>query len=147
MPGALPAETAADGRALSDAPRSGRGPVPELNGFDATEPYTPSGVHFGLAVAMRGGGLIAPAILEAAVHGRGAISWCRRCAISWPAPGPDGWQKLEITQGTITISSLGETGADALYGVIYPPQVALVGFGSPRLKPVVHDGRPPSHAL
>jgi pyruvate dehydrogenase E2 component (dihydrolipoamide acetyltransferase) len=36
----------------------------------------------------------------------------------------------EITQGTITVSSLGETGVDALFGVIYPPQVALVGFGA-----------------
>jgi pyruvate dehydrogenase E2 component (dihydrolipoamide acetyltransferase) len=46
----------------------------------------------------------------------------------------------EITQGTITVSSLGETGVDALTGVIYPPQVALVGFGTPRPKPVVRDG-------
>jgi pyruvate dehydrogenase E2 component (dihydrolipoamide acetyltransferase) len=29
---------------------------------------------------------------------------------------------------------------DVLIGVIYPPQVALVGFGAPRLKPMVHDG-------
>ena len=47
----------------------------------------------------------------------------------------------EITQGTITISSLGETGVDALFGVIYPPQVALVGFGTPRLRPMVRQGR------
>jgi pyruvate dehydrogenase E2 component (dihydrolipoamide acetyltransferase) len=46
----------------------------------------------------------------------------------------------EITQGTITISSLGETGVDALFGVIYPPQVALVGFGAPRVRPMVRDG-------
>jgi pyruvate dehydrogenase E2 component (dihydrolipoamide acetyltransferase) len=46
----------------------------------------------------------------------------------------------EITKGTITVSSLGETGVDALIGVIYPPQVALVGFGAPRLRPMVHDG-------
>ena len=47
----------------------------------------------------------------------------------------------EITQGTITISSLGETGVDALFGVIYPPQVALLGFGAPRLRPMVREGR------
>jgi pyruvate dehydrogenase E2 component (dihydrolipoamide acetyltransferase) len=47
----------------------------------------------------------------------------------------------EITQGTITISSLGESGVDALFGVIYPPQVALVGFGTPRLRPMVREGR------
>jgi pyruvate dehydrogenase E2 component (dihydrolipoamide acetyltransferase) len=46
----------------------------------------------------------------------------------------------EITQGTITVSSLGETGADSLIGVIYPPQVALVGFGAPRPKAMVFEG-------
>lgn len=46
----------------------------------------------------------------------------------------------EITQDTITISSLGETGVDALIGVIYPPQVVMVGFGAPRLRPMVRNG-------
>jgi pyruvate dehydrogenase E2 component (dihydrolipoamide acetyltransferase) len=46
----------------------------------------------------------------------------------------------ELTRGTITVSSLGESGVDALFGVIYPPQVALVGFGAPRLRSMVVDG-------
>jgi pyruvate dehydrogenase E2 component (dihydrolipoamide acetyltransferase) len=29
---------------------------------------------------------------------------------------------------------------DALIGVIYPPQVALVVFGAPRVRPLIHDG-------
>lgn len=113
--------------------------VPELNGrFDA-DPYTPSAsVHCGLAVAMRGGGLIAPAILEAQSMDADAIMGSMRDIVARTRTGR--LRNSEITQGTITISSLGETGVDALYGVIYPPQVALVGFGSPRLKPVVHDG-------
>jgi pyruvate dehydrogenase E2 component (dihydrolipoamide acetyltransferase) len=45
----------------------------------------------------------------------------------------------EVTDGTITVSSLGEGGADALTGVIYPPQVALVGFGAPVRRPWVVD--------
>jgi pyruvate dehydrogenase E2 component (dihydrolipoamide acetyltransferase) len=35
----------------------------------------------------------------------------------------------EIMEPTITITNLGETGADSVFGLIYPPQVALVGFG------------------
>jgi len=35
----------------------------------------------------------------------------------------------EIADPTITVTSLGERGVETLYGVIYPPQVAIVGFG------------------
>jgi pyruvate dehydrogenase E2 component (dihydrolipoamide acetyltransferase) len=46
----------------------------------------------------------------------------------------------EMTSGTITISSLGERGVDQMTGVIYPPQVALVTFGTPRPVPRVVGG-------
>jgi hypothetical protein len=46
----------------------------------------------------------------------------------------------EMTMGTITVSSLGDTGAEAMTGVIFPPQVALVGLGAPHLRPWVVDG-------
>ena len=45
-----------------------------------------------------------------------------------------------MTKGTITISSLGETGAEAMSGVIFPPQVALVGIGAPQTRPWVVEG-------
>ncbi len=113
--------------------------VPELNGRHEAHPYTPSAViHCGLAIAMRGGGLIAPAILEAQVMDPDAIMQAMRDIVARTRAGR--LRNSEITQGTITISSLGETGVDALIGVIYPPQVALVGFGAPRLKPMVHVG-------
>lgn len=113
--------------------------VPELNGRHEAEPYAPSApVHCGLGVAMRGGGLIAPAIIDAQDMDPDAIMAAMRDIVSRTRTGR--LRNSEITKGTITISSLGETGVDALIGVIYPPQVALVGFGAPRLKPMVHDG-------
>jgi pyruvate dehydrogenase E2 component (dihydrolipoamide acetyltransferase) len=45
----------------------------------------------------------------------------------------------EISDSTITVSNLGERGVDALYGVIYPPQVAIVGFGKVVERPWVVD--------
>jgi pyruvate dehydrogenase E2 component (dihydrolipoamide acetyltransferase) len=45
-----------------------------------------------------------------------------------------------MTMGTITVSSLGDTGAEAMTGAIFPPQVALVGLGAPNLRPWVVDG-------
>lgn len=113
--------------------------VPELNGRYDAEPYAASvPVHCGMAVAMRGGGLIAPAILDAQDMNPDAIMAAMRGIVARTRTGR--LRNREITQGTITISSLGENGVDALIGVIYPPQVALVGFGAPRLRAMVHDG-------
>ncbi len=113
--------------------------VPELNGRFETEPYAPStAIHCGLAVAMRGGGLIAPAILDATDKDPDMIMEAMRDIVARTRAGR--LRNSEITQGTITVSSLGETGADALFGVIYPPQVALVGFGAPRVRPMLHGG-------
>lgn len=39
-------------------------------------------------------------------------------------------RSAELTEGSITITNLGELGVDQVFGVIYPPQVAVVGFGS-----------------
>jgi pyruvate dehydrogenase E2 component (dihydrolipoamide acetyltransferase) len=51
-----------------------------------------------------------------------------------------GLKASELSDPTVTVSSLGERGVDRLYGVIYPPQVAIIGFGSPRTRPWVVDG-------
>jgi len=45
-----------------------------------------------------------------------------------------------MTGAIITITHLGDTGADLVHGVISPPQVALVGFGRTRQRPWVTDG-------
>ena len=34
-----------------------------------------------------------------------------------------------MTNGTITVTNLGDLGVETVYGVIYPPQVAIIGFG------------------
>jgi pyruvate dehydrogenase E2 component (dihydrolipoamide acetyltransferase) len=46
----------------------------------------------------------------------------------------------ELSDPTITVSSLGERGVEKLYGIIYPPQVAIVGFGKIVVRPWVIDG-------
>ncbi len=113
--------------------------VPELNGRFEAEPFAPStAIHCGVAIAMRGGGLIAPAILNAETLSTDAIMAAMRDLVARTRSGR--LRNSEFTQGTITVSSLAENGVDALVGVIYPPQAALVGFGAPRMKPTVKDG-------
>ena len=47
----------------------------------------------------------------------------------------------EMSDPTITVTNLGDQGVEAVYGVIYPPQVALVGFGRTSERPWIEDGR------
>ncbi len=113
--------------------------VPELNGRHDGGDYAPSDtINCGMAVALRGGGLIAPAIMDAQDKGLDDIMAAMRDLVARTRAGR--LRNSEVTQGTLTISSLGESGVDMLFGVIYPPQVALVGFGAPRVEPVAHDG-------
>jgi len=41
----------------------------------------------------------------------------------------------ELSDPTITVTNLGERSVETVFGVIYPPQVALVGFGMPVERP------------
>lgn len=45
-----------------------------------------------------------------------------------------------MTDATLTVSSLGDRGVETVIGVIYPPQVALVGFGRVVERPWAEDG-------
>ena len=46
----------------------------------------------------------------------------------------------EIADATITVTSLGEQGVETVFGVVYPPQVALVGFGKITERPWAANG-------
>jgi pyruvate dehydrogenase E2 component (dihydrolipoamide acetyltransferase) len=110
--------------------------VPGMNGHYEERAFHPSeAVHAGVAVALRGGGLIAPAIRETQALALDELMAAMRDVVARARTGR--LRSSEMTDGTITVSSMGETGAEALFGVIYPPQVALVGFGTPVRRPWV----------
>ena len=113
--------------------------VPSVNGqfVDGTL-HSTDRVNAGVAVALRGGGLVAPALIDAGAMSVDETMAGMRDLISRARAGR--LRSSEMTEGTITISSLGETGAEAMVGVIFPPQVALVGLGAPKLRPWVVDG-------
>jgi pyruvate dehydrogenase E2 component (dihydrolipoamide acetyltransferase) len=52
-----------------------------------------------------------------------------------------GLRASELVDGTITVTSLGDRGAETVYPVIFPPQVAMVGFGAIATRPWVVDGQ------
>ena len=114
--------------------------VKELNGHYLDDKgFVPSDmVNPGVAIALRGGGLVAPALMDAGAMSLAETMAGMRDLVTRARAGR--LRGSEMTQGTITVSSLGETGAEAMSGVIFPPQVALVGIGAPKLRPWVVDG-------
>ncbi|MDQ1326530.1 MAG: hypothetical protein QG564_1655 [Campylobacterota bacterium] len=102
--------------------------VPQLNGFWKNDSLQMSAaINPGIAIALRKEGLITPAILGAEQMNLDTTMQTLSDLITRTRSGK--LRNTEITQQTITITNLGDLGVESVYGVIYPPQVALVGFG------------------
>ena len=113
--------------------------LPEMNGFWTDGAFRPGdGVHLGVAVSLRGGGLIAPALHDADQKSLGEIMAGVRDLVQRARAGR--LRSSEMSDPTITVTNLGDRGVDLVHGVIYPPQVALVGFGAVRERPWAVDG-------
>jgi pyruvate dehydrogenase E2 component (dihydrolipoamide acetyltransferase) len=113
---------------------------PELNSRWAEDRVVPSpGIHVGTAIALRGGGLIAPAIHHT---DRLTLEALMQALADLAARARGGsLRSSELADSTITVTNLGERGVDAVLGIIYPPQVALVGFGRAAERPWVVGGQ------
>jgi pyruvate dehydrogenase E2 component (dihydrolipoyllysine-residue acetyltransferase) len=113
--------------------------VPELNGYWRDDAFqNGDGIHVGCAVSLRGGGLVAPGL-----HNTDTLSLTTlmRQLQDLVARARSGSLKSsELSDPTITVTNLGEQAVESVLGVIYPPQVALVGFGRIVERPWVVDG-------
>ena len=112
---------------------------PELNGFwqgDAFEPAT--GIHVGWTISLRGGGLVAPALHDADQLAFDPLMTALRDLVQRARAFR--LRGSELSDPTITVTNLGDQGAESVYGVIYPPQVAIVGFGRIAERPWIVDG-------
>jgi pyruvate dehydrogenase E2 component (dihydrolipoamide acetyltransferase) len=112
---------------------------PDLNGLYRDDAFHPSGpVHIGVAISLRQGGLIAPALHDV---GEKTLEQLMRDLSDLVRRARAGsLRSSEMSDPTITVTNLGEQGVETAYGVIYPPQVALVGFGRIADRPWVRDG-------
>lgn len=114
--------------------------VPELNGFWIDNHAQQSeAIHAGIAISLRGGGLVAPALHHADQRSLdelmvGFQDLVKR-ARAWSL------KSSEMSDPTVTITSLGERGVESVFGIITPPQLALVGFGTPLERPWVLNGQ------
>jgi pyruvate dehydrogenase E2 component (dihydrolipoamide acetyltransferase) len=102
--------------------------VPELNGFWRDGRAEPSrAIHVGVAISLRGGGLVAPALHDA--DRQSVPDLMRALQDLTQRARAHSLRSTEMTDPTVTLTSLGERGVESVYGIIYPPQLALVGFG------------------
>lgn len=114
--------------------------VPELNAtWQGEELVRREDINVGVAIALRGGGLVAPAIrdtdklsLDELMHAfRDLVARARAYSL----------RSSEMSEPTITVTSLGERAAETVYGVIFPPQVAILGFGALVERLWISDGQ------
>lgn len=111
----------------------------EFNGFWRDGGFEPAtGQHVGVAISLRGGGLVAPAIHDVSEKTLAELMADLSDLVARARSGS--LRSSEMSDPTITVTNLGDKGVDSVFGVIYPEQVAIVGFGRPAQRVVVVDG-------
>lgn len=113
--------------------------VPELNGYWKNDQLEiQDAIHIGFAISLRKGGLIAPAIHHVDLK---SLDELMKDMLDLTMRARTGkLRSSELTDSTITITNLGDRGVETVFGVIYPPQVALIGFGKISERPWAENG-------
>lgn len=115
------------------------GEVPALNSYWLDDTLLQQeAIHLGFAIALRQGGLVAPAIHHADLKSLDELMQALRDLITRVRAGR--LRSSEMADATATLTHLGELGVEAVYGVIYPPQVALIGCGKILEQPWAEHG-------
>lgn len=109
---------------------------PALNGYYENDTFVrKSDIHLGITVGLKPGGVMTPAIIDA--HTLSLAQLNAACSDLVQRARAGRLRNRELTDGTVTVTNVGELGADAVTGVIFPPQVALIGFGRVRKGAIV----------
>ncbi len=112
---------------------------PQLNGYYQHDRFEhKKNIHIGNAITLRGAGLVVPAIHNVESLSLDQTMAALRDVIARSRSGH--LRSSELSNATITVSNIGDRGADAVFAVIYPPQVAIIGLGKPQQKARVIDG-------
>ena len=119
---------------------------PELNGTWEEGVQRPSAsINLGVAISLREGGLVTPALLDANQQPLDRLMANLRDLVARARTGA--LRSGELTGATITVTNLGDQGVETVFGIIYPPQVALVGFGRVSTRPWIVGGQVVPRAL
>lgn len=136
--GRPPSERLLLGAVCAKAIASALNKYPEFNGHYVNGEFQHSeAVNLGFAINIRSGGLVAPALFDADTQDLDTLMHSMRDLTARVRAGR--FRARELSEATVTLTSLGERGTDAVFGVIYPPQVAIIGMGAPRQRPAFHE--------
>jgi pyruvate dehydrogenase E2 component (dihydrolipoamide acetyltransferase) len=114
--------------------------VPALNGAYGDDGFVAAErVNIGVAISLRGGGLIAPAIHDVDQAPLDDLMGKLTDLVARVRGGR--LRSSELADATVTLSNMGDRSADALTPVIYPPQVAILGCGQIVERPWIVDGQ------
>lgn len=114
--------------------------TPELNGWWQNRAFkaAPS-FNVGMVLSLRQGGMVVPVLPQANEKNLSVLMQEFLDVVARARSGR--LRSSDLAPGSITITSLGEQGVESVVPVIYPPQVAIVGFGAVLERPwVVKDG-------
>lgn len=112
--------------------------TPDLNAVWENHLLVKKEINIGFVVSLRSGGIMIPAILQADTKNVSEIMQTLNDMI--PRARAMKLRSSDLSNSTITITNLGEGGADTVFGVIYPPQVAIIGFGGISEQPFAENG-------
>jgi pyruvate dehydrogenase E2 component (dihydrolipoamide acetyltransferase) len=111
---------------------------PDLNAVWENGLQSKKEINIGFVVSLRNGGIIVPALHQANVKTADEIMAALNDII--PRARALKLRSSELSDSTITITNIGQDGVETVYGVIYPPQVAIIGFGSVSEEPFAANG-------
>ena len=100
----------------------------DFNGHRIDGTFVPSTrVHLGVAVSLRGGGLVAPALHDADRMDLDEMMAALTDLVARARAGR--LRGSEMSEQTCTVTNLGDRGVATTFPVIVPPQVGIIGFG------------------
>ena len=111
---------------------------PALNGRWVEGRFEPAAqINLGVVTSLRSGALVVPTVHEADKLALPELMKALNEALTRARKGQ--LRSSDLADSTVTVSNLGDLGCDSVLGVIYPPQVALVGLGSVAQRPWVRE--------
>jgi pyruvate dehydrogenase E2 component (dihydrolipoamide acetyltransferase) len=111
---------------------------PDLNAVWKNGLQAKKEINIGFVVSLRSGGIIVPAFHQVDTKTIDEIMEMMNDII--PRARALKLRSSELSDSTITITNIGDGGADSVFGIIYPPQVAIIGFGTVSEQPYAEKG-------
>lgn len=120
---------------------------PDLNATWENGLSRKESINIGVAISLREGGIVIPAIMNADKKDIPDLMSSLVDIIERARSRK--LRSSELSESTITLTNLGDDGVQTVFGLIYPPQVALIGVGRIAEEPWAESGmldvRPVAH--